>query len=117
MRPRRSGRPGRAGRSAASAKRPSSFHARLAFNYRLPALQAALGLAQVERLDALVERRALIREWYREELDGVAAWREPRVLPQAEAVNWLFTGVIDGWRARRRDVAVVAAALRAAVSG
>jgi perosamine synthetase len=87
---------------AKSAKRPY-FHARLAFNYRLSALQAALGLAQIERLDALVERRARIRSWYREELDGVTAWREPRVLPQAEAVNWLYTGALDGWSARRRD--------------
>lgn len=90
---------------AKSARRPY-FHARLAFNYRLSALQAALGLAQVERLGELLRRRERIRAWYREELAGVADWREPQPLPQAVAVNWLYTGSVAGWSARRRDRAL-----------
>src|SRR4029079_18473225 len=35
-------------------------HDRLGFNYRLSALAAALGVAQVERLDQLLSRRAAV---------------------------------------------------------
>lgn len=87
---------------AKSSDRPY-FHSRLAFNYRLSALQAALGLAQVERLDALLARRDRIRAWYREELNEIGDWREPEALPKARSVNWIYTGVMQGWSAARRD--------------
>ena len=42
------------------------------YKYKMSWLQAALGLAQLERLDELVETQATIFEWYREEL-GLAS--------------------------------------------
>ena len=39
-------------------------HDRLGFNYRLTDLQAALGVAQLERLDELLERRARVAALY-----------------------------------------------------
>ncbi len=46
-------------------------HARLGFNYRLDDLSAALGLAQLERLDELLAARAEVAGRYRELLAGV----------------------------------------------
>jgi dTDP-4-amino-4,6-dideoxygalactose transaminase len=46
-------------------------HGGLGFNYRLGELAAALGVAQVERLDALLARRAEIAEAYSDRLSGV----------------------------------------------
>jgi perosamine synthetase len=49
-------------------------HERLGFNYRLTDLAAALGLAQLERADVLLARRARVADMYRErlaELEGV----------------------------------------------
>jgi perosamine synthetase len=43
-------------------------HERLGFNYRLTDLQAALGIAQLERLDELLEARARVAAMYRERL-------------------------------------------------
>ncbi|MCG3130046.1 MAG: GDP-perosamine synthase [Phycisphaerae bacterium] len=43
-------------------------HPRLGFNYRLPDINCALGLAQLRRLDELLSARARVAEWYIEEL-------------------------------------------------
>ena len=39
-------------------------HDRLGFNYRITELQCALGIAQLERLDDLLARRARVAGWY-----------------------------------------------------
>lgn len=46
-------------------------HERLGFNYRLTDLQAALGLAQLERLDELLAGRERAARLYAERLDGL----------------------------------------------
>lgn len=45
-------------------------HTELAFNYRITNLQAALGLAQLERIDAFISRKRDIAGWYRDALAG-----------------------------------------------
>jgi perosamine synthetase len=56
-------------------------HDRLGYNYRLDEMSAALGCAQLERLDTLLDRRATVAEMYREALaplsDDVARPAEP----------------------------------------
>ena len=47
-------------------------HDRLGFNYRLSDLHCALGIAQLERLDALLEARARVAGWYRAALAPLA---------------------------------------------
>jgi perosamine synthetase len=63
-------------------------HERLGFNYRLSELACALGIAQIERIDELLERRAGVAATYRERLSKVAAERgdggEGLILPLAE---------------------------------
>jgi perosamine synthetase len=46
-------------------------HTRLGFNYRLTDIQAAIGIAQVERLDELLEARSRVAALYRERLGGL----------------------------------------------
>jgi perosamine synthetase len=43
-------------------------HDRLGFNYRLTELQAALGIAQLERLDSLLAERSRVARLYTEQL-------------------------------------------------
>ena len=52
-------------------------HDRLGFNYRLSDVAAALGVAQVERLDGLLAERDRVAALYRERLGGL----EELVLP------------------------------------
>jgi perosamine synthetase len=57
-------------------------HQRIGYNYRLDDLSAALGLAQLRRLDELLAKRAAVAALYDERLGGVAGV-EP--LPPARA--------------------------------
>jgi perosamine synthetase len=50
-------------------------HDRLGFNYRLSDIACALGLAQLERLDAMLANRARVAGWYRQALAGLARER------------------------------------------
>ncbi|MGD9697064.1 MAG: DegT/DnrJ/EryC1/StrS family aminotransferase [Thermoleophilia bacterium] len=55
------------------------IHSRLGFNYRLSDVHAAIGVAQVERLDELQAGRARVAGWYQAriaEIDGVTPMYE-----------------------------------------
>ncbi|MFA6450377.1 MAG: DegT/DnrJ/EryC1/StrS family aminotransferase [bacterium] len=66
----------------------------LGYNYRLPALSAAVGLAQLRKLDAFNRHRARMAGIYRKELDGlpVSFIVEPAGYSSA---NHLFPVVLD----------------------
>jgi perosamine synthetase len=46
-------------------------HDRLGFNYRLTDIACAIGIAQLDRLDAMLAARARVAGWYREALAGI----------------------------------------------
>jgi len=47
------------------------YNTEVAFKYRMSSLQAAFGLAQLERIEELVARKREIFAWYRDRLDGL----------------------------------------------
>ncbi len=47
------------------------FNREVAYKYKMSSLQAALGLAQLERIDELIERKRETFRWYRETLEGI----------------------------------------------
>ena len=69
--------------------RPSTIGVKfeqIGLSARMTELHAAVGLAQVDQLDALIEGRNRVAQWYREALDGVdglivsdATWHPDRV--------------------------------------
>lgn len=63
------------------------------YNYRMPNLTAAVGLAQLERIDWHLERRREVASWYRERLGEVAgiSWQ----VAEDGSVDWLFTITLD----------------------
>jgi perosamine synthetase len=63
-------------------------HDRLGFNYRLSDLAAALGVAQVEKLDSLLERRAAVARMYEERLGGIEGLRTPISGRGSEVRSW-----------------------------
>ena len=63
-------------------------HDRLGFNYRLTDLGAAIGIAQLERADALLARRAEVARMYRERLGGVPDLVLPCEDRGAERRSW-----------------------------
>ena len=46
-------------------------HVRLGYNYRMDELSAALGVAQLERIEELLARRSQVAEWYNQQLSRV----------------------------------------------
>jgi perosamine synthetase len=63
-------------------------HDRLGFNYRLSDLAAAIGVAQVEKLDSLLERRAVVARMYEERLRGIEGLRTPIPGRGSEVRSW-----------------------------
>jgi perosamine synthetase len=66
------------------------WHRSVAFNYRMGNVQAAIGLAQTERLADLVERRLENRRRYVEALSGIAGLGLPVERPEVRNVFWMF---------------------------
>jgi perosamine synthetase len=63
-------------------------HDRLGYNYRLSDLAAALGVAQVEKLDRLLERRAALARMYEERLSSIEGLRTPIPGRGTEVRSW-----------------------------
>jgi perosamine synthetase len=71
------------------------WHEYLGFNYRMTNLQAALGLAQTERLSELVERRRTLRAQYDASLKNVPGISVPAEMPHTKSVSWMYTILVD----------------------
>jgi perosamine synthetase len=63
-------------------------HDRLGFNYRLTEMQAALGVAQLERLDELLAERARVADLYAERLVAIEELTVPAGGRGAERRSW-----------------------------
>jgi perosamine synthetase len=70
-------------------------HDEVGFNYRLTNLQAALGVAQLERLDAHVAAKRRIADRYAAAFDQVPGITPMREAPWAFSTFWLFTVLVD----------------------
>lgn len=71
------------------------IHHAIGYNYRLTNLQAALGLSQLEQLDAHVEAKRSIARRYADGLDDVGGLRTMSVAPWAASSFWLYTILVD----------------------
>ena len=79
------------------------YHPEAGFNCRMTNMQAALGCAQLERMDELLARRARLLQMYREALADVDGLELNPSMPWAEPVNWIVCGVLAPELASRRD--------------
>jgi perosamine synthetase len=70
-------------------------HHEIGFNYRLSGLQAALGCAQLERLDAHVAAKQRIAGRYARGLAGVEALTPIGEAPWAGSAWWLYSVLVD----------------------
>ncbi len=82
-------------------------HDRLGFNYRLSDVACAIGLAQLHRLDDLLEGRARVAAWYREALGGIEGLELPCPDAGGDRRGW-FVFVVQLPRGRERDATIVA---------
>jgi len=84
---------------------PRFIHEMRGMNYRLTNIQAAIGLAQTEKIDIAVERKRHIARRYREHLDGFHHVTLPVEHPWARSVYWMFGVLIeDSFGLTKEDV-------------
>jgi perosamine synthetase len=77
------------------------FHSEIAFNYSMTNLQAALGVAQLERISWMIARKREIFGWYSERLGGRVGLNAER--RGCEPVYWMTCAVLGPLHAAERD--------------
>lgn len=79
-------------------------HARLGFNYRLPDINCAIGIVQMQRLDEIMARRARVAGWYVERLRDETRVTMQRV-PSDVTMSWfvLVVKLGDDYSREKRD--------------
>jgi perosamine synthetase len=71
------------------------WNTEVAYKYRMSALQAALGLAQLERVAELCARKREIFAWYQELLGGGEALRLNDPGEHVRSAYWMTTAIFD----------------------
>jgi dTDP-4-amino-4,6-dideoxygalactose transaminase len=79
-------------------------HTYLGYNYRMDELDAALGHAQMTRLDELMDKRDRVAGWYAEALAPLSGVQAPRVAPTTTRSSWFVYVVRFDPRIARDEV-------------
>ena len=80
------------------------IHHEIGYNYRLTSLQAALGLAQLERLDEFVARKRAIAQRYNDALRDLPGIESMPSSDEIDATWWLYTILLpEGTTVARRQ--------------
>jgi len=70
------------------------YHTELGNNFRITNLQAAVGVAQVERIGEIVARKRRMGHRYTAQLNGIPLLQLPIERPWARAVFWMYAIVL-----------------------
>jgi perosamine synthetase len=71
------------------------WHEYVGFNYRMTNLQAAVGLAQTERIDEIIAARHRLKSWYHDGLLNCPGLRIPQESPGVRSVFWMYGVRVD----------------------
>ena len=71
------------------------YHTELGYNFRLTNVQAAIGLAQIERIEDIVSRKRWMGQSYAEHLKDISVLRLPLEEPWASHVYWMYGVVLN----------------------
>ena len=71
------------------------LHTELGFQYRLTNLQAALGVAQIERINQIIAKKRWMGQAYTERLKSIYYLQLPVEEPWAKSVYWMYGLVLD----------------------
>ena len=82
------------------------------YNYRMTNITAAIGLAQVEKIEWHIQRRIELARWYQENLRSVRGLSWQAEKPQTRHVFQFFTIVMNGEVAQAREEVIAHLASR-----
>jgi len=71
------------------------WNAEVGYKYKMSSMQAALGLAQLERIDELVKRKRQIFSWYRQNLQSVEGITLNCEHQGTKNSYWMVTAIFD----------------------
>lgn len=71
------------------------FNTEVAHKYKMSSMQAALGLAQLERIEELIALKQQIFTWYQDELAGIDGLALNYEAPGTKNTYWMVTVVLD----------------------
>ena len=63
-------------------------HSRLGYNYRMDEMSAALGMAQLGRIEELLSKRERVAQWYNERLKDLESVQIPYIAPTTTRMSW-----------------------------
>lgn len=75
----------------------------IGYKYKMSNLQAALGLAQIERVEEIVDKKRQIFRWYQERLDGVGDFKLNVERSWARNIFWMSSIVLGDSISLSRD--------------
>lgn len=81
--------------SFSDGKKRTYVHSEVGYNYRMTNLQAAVGLAQLERIDDFVAMRRKNAYFYNDLLKDIVGIRLPVEKPWAKNVYWMYSVVVE----------------------
>jgi perosamine synthetase len=76
-------------------QRPRFYHEHAGFNFRMAGYQAAMGRAQLGKIDHIVEEKRRVARTYNGMLADVPGIRTPVELPWAKNVYWMYSVVVE----------------------
>ena len=79
------------------------WHEFIGYNYRITNIQAAIGVAQLERIDSLVEKKKYIAEEYSKHLSNIDGIQLPQEIGNVNNSYWLYTILLPKKCINNRD--------------
>ena len=79
------------------------WHDKIGYNYRMTNLQAALGVAQLERINELIQQKIEIFNWYHDELKNLSCLKMQSQAEWAKNVRWAVCVEVDGYSENQRN--------------
>ena len=91
-------------KNLAYSNRDKFIHHHIGYNYRLTNLQAAMGVAQLNRLEEIVGKKRQVAHWYTERLNEVSGLQLPCEMSWAKNVYWVYGVVLGKEMPTRQEV-------------
>jgi perosamine synthetase len=79
------------------------WHLEAGFNFRMTNLQAAVGVAQMERIDSILEKKRRILDFYAKRFSGMQEFVQQQACPAGKPSCWLYTLLLSDHAGIDRD--------------